>query len=99
MRSLLLGVGVTLLMSSAAQAATDPTLEKVLRQLDAASATFKNTEADLKDEFFERVVRDTTTQYGSVYFLRGAKGTEMGLLIQKPAMKIAVAVVITCVFR
>ncbi len=88
MRRLLLSFGVAVLMTSAAHAATDPALDKVLRQLDAASAKFKNTEADLKDEFFERVVRDTTTQYGSVYFLRGAKGTEMGLLIQKPAMKI-----------
>ena len=33
-------------------------------------------------------VRDTTTQYGSVYFLRGAKGTEMGLSIIKPSVKI-----------
>ncbi len=88
MRRLLLPFAVVLLSCSAAQAAIDPALDKVLRQLDAASAKFKNTEADLKDEFFERVVRDTTTQYGSVYFQRGGKGTEMGLLVQKPAMKI-----------
>ncbi len=88
MRRLFVPFALAILSSPCAHAATDPALDKVLRQLDAASARFKNTEADLKDEFFERVVRDTTTQYGSVYFLRGAKGTEMGLSIIKPSVKI-----------
>ncbi len=77
-----------LVLCSTAHAATDPALDKVLRQLDVAHEKFQNTEADLKDEFYERVVRDTSTQLGSVYFLRGAKGTEMGLLISQPAVKI-----------
>ena len=70
-----------LLTSTAAFAATDPALDKVLRQLDAASAKFQSTEADVKDEFYELVVRDTSTQTGSVYFLRAGGSTEMGLAI------------------
>lgn len=68
-------------LSSSAFAATDPALNKVLRQLDAASVKFQSTEADVKDEFYEKVVRDTSTQTGSVYFLRSGSGTEMGLAI------------------
>ncbi|WP_419803773.1 LolA family protein [Terriglobus sp.] len=69
------------LVSSTSFAATDPALDKVLRQLDAASVKFQSTEADVKDEFYEKVVRDTSTQTGSVYFLRSGDGMEMGLAI------------------
>lgn len=69
------------LCSASASASADPALDKVLRQLDAASAKFQSTEADVKDEFYERVVRDTSTQMGSVYFLRSGGITEMGLAI------------------
>ncbi len=88
MRRLILPFAVAVVCSSLAQAATDPALDKVLRQMDTAAAKFKNTEADVRDDFFERVVRDTTTQFGSVYFLKGPKGTEMGLSITKPSVKI-----------
>ena len=88
MRRVAVVCGVALVCSAVAQAATDPALDKVLRQLDVAAKTFKNTEADVKDEFFQRVVKETETQLGSVYFLRGAKGTEMGLLISTPSVKI-----------
>lgn len=70
-----------LLFAATAHAAADPALDKVLRQLDAASTKFQSAEADVKDEFYERVVRDTTTQNGSVYFLRAGSGTEMGLVV------------------
>ena len=72
---------VLLLSRTVAFAATDPALDKVLRQLDAASVKFQSAEADVKDEFYERVVRDTSTQTGSVYFLRSGGSTEMGLSI------------------
>ena len=70
-----------LLTSTSAFAATDPALDKVLRQLDAASTRFQSAEADVKDEFYELVVRDTSTQTGSVYFLRSGGVMEMGLAI------------------
>ncbi len=70
-----------------AHAATDPALDKVLRQMDVASANFKSAEADLKSEFYERVVRDTSSQTGSIYFLRSAGGTEMGAVFTTPGKK------------
>lgn len=76
-----LATAALVLSSTTAFAATDPSLDKVLRQLDAAATKFQSTEADVKDEFYEKVVRDTSTQNGSVYFLRSGSGTEMGLVI------------------
>ena len=76
-----LATAALVLSSVSSFAAADPALDKVLRQLDAASAKFQSTEADVKDEFYERVVRDTSTQNGSVYFLRSGGSTEMGLAI------------------
>jgi len=73
--------------ATAAHAATDPALDKVLRQLDASSAKFQSAEADLKWDFYERVVRDTTTQTGSIYFLRSGGNTEMGAAILTPSKK------------
>ena len=76
-----LATAALVLSSVSAFAATDPALNTVLRQLDAASTRFQSAEADVKDEFYERVVRDTSTQTGSVYFLRTGGSTEMGLAI------------------
>jgi len=76
------------LVAPAAHAATDPALDKVLRQLDAASTRFQSAEANLKWDFYERVVRDTSSQTGSIYFLRTGSGTEMGAIIATPAKKI-----------
>lgn len=71
-----------------AQAApSGPSLDSVLSQLDAASAKFHSAEADLKWDLFEKVVRDTTTQTGSIYFLRHGNATEMGAVITSPAKK------------
>lgn len=68
-------------------AATDPALDKALRQMDAAAQKFQSAEADMKWEFFERVVRDTTVQSGSIYFLRGKSGMEMGAVVSQPSLK------------
>ncbi len=70
-----------------AHAAADPALDKVLRQLDAASAKFKSAEADVKSDFYQRVVKETETELGTVYFLHQGTGTEMGLMITSPGKK------------
>ena len=70
-----------------AKASADPALDKVMRQLDASSAKFQSAEGDLKWDFFEKVVRDTTTQTGSIYFLKAKGGTEMGAVITSPGKK------------
>ena len=76
-----LACSALLLSTASAFAAADHALDKVLRQLDAASTKFQSAEADVKDEFYERVVRDTSTQTGSVYFLHSGASTEMGLVV------------------
>jgi outer membrane lipoprotein-sorting protein len=78
---------LTLSTLPAAHAAADPAVDKVLRQLDASSAKFQSAEADLKWDFFEKVVHDTSTQTGSIYFLKSKTGTEMGAVITSPGKK------------
>lgn len=85
-RSLVVAV---MLMCASAHAATDVALDKVLRQMDAASAKFKSAEADLRWDFYEKVVRDTTTQTGTIYFLHGKTGTEMGAVIGPKYLRFA----------
>ena len=70
--------------TTSAHAATDPALDKVLRQLDASSLKFQSAEADLQWDMFEKVVRETTSQYGSIYFQRKS-GIEMGALLTNKA--------------
>lgn len=55
-----------------------PALDAVLAQMDTASASFKSARADFKQDYYERIVKDTTTEYGSVYFERSAGSTQMG---------------------
>ena len=67
-----------------AQAPPDAHLNEVLRQLDAASARFHSAEADFHKDLFQRVVKETTTQTGSIYFLKAANGAQMGAIINPP---------------
>jgi len=71
-----------------AHAANSPDLEKVLRQLDAASTKFQSTEADFKWDFYERVVRDTTSQSGDLYIQRKSGQIEMGAVVKSPGRKV-----------
>lgn len=68
-----------------AHAATDPTLDKTLRALDTASAKFQSAEADLRWDQFEKIVRETTSQYGSIYFVRKSSYTETGATLANKA--------------
>ena len=62
-------------------------LEKVLNQMDAAAASFKTAEAEFVWDQYTKVVNETDTQSGKVYFRRSAKETEMAADIAKPAQK------------
>jgi outer membrane lipoprotein-sorting protein len=86
-RFLILATAVFMLSPLMAHAATDPALDKVLRQIDASAAKFQSAEADLKWDFFEKVVRDTSTQTGSIYFVKSKTGTDMGAIITSPGKK------------
>ncbi|NUQ29780.1 MAG: outer membrane lipoprotein-sorting protein [Acidobacteriaceae bacterium] len=56
--------------------------------MDAAAAKFQSATADLRWDNYERVVRETTTQTGIIYFRKKGNATDMGAVIQKPAKKV-----------
>jgi outer membrane lipoprotein-sorting protein len=63
-------------------------LEAVLKQMDAAAAQFRNAEADFKADNYEKVVNETDTQTGKIYFRRTSKGEmQMASQIQSPDEK------------
>jgi outer membrane lipoprotein-sorting protein len=78
------------LFSSVAASGQDasPHLNEVLRQMDAASLKFKSAEADFRKELYQRVIRDTTTQNGSIYFLKSGNALQMGAVFSPPEAKI-----------
>jgi outer membrane lipoprotein-sorting protein len=62
-------------------------LDEVLRQMDAASLKFQSAEADFRWDLYERVVKETTTQTGSIYFKKQGGSTIMGAKIESPTTK------------
>jgi outer membrane lipoprotein-sorting protein len=77
-----------LALFSPAAAQTSPDLEKVLTQLDKASANFKSAEADFQWDQYQKVVNETDVQKGKVYFQRHDHGTLMAADITEPDAKI-----------
>ena len=85
----LLFSGLVLCGSSRAIAQSKPGhLDEVLRQMDAASEKFKSAQADFRWDLYERVVKETTTQKGIIYFMRDGALTQMGAKVLPPAAKI-----------
>jgi outer membrane lipoprotein-sorting protein len=64
--------------------ASSAQLNSVLQQMDKASKDFRSARADFHCDYYERVVRDTTTQTGPIYFLRKGDATQMGLVVMGP---------------
>lgn len=62
-----------------------PQLKNVLKELDAASAKFQRATADFQWDYYERVVHDTTTQKGEIYFEREKGNTDMGAVLIDPS--------------
>jgi len=65
-------------------------LDKVLAQMDAASAKFQNAQADFVWDNYTKVVDDHELQSGTIYFDRSGGQTQMAALIQKPSKKVVV---------
>lgn len=63
------------------------TLPEVLHQMDAASTRFHSAQADFRWDLYERVVKQTTTQNGSIYFVKTGATTQMGAKIDPPYAK------------
>ena len=86
LRSISLSLAAIALLAVPSRAA-DTDLDKVLRQMDAASASFQSAQADFKWDLYERVVKETTSQSGTISFLRKASLTQMAAHILKPSEK------------
>lgn len=84
-RSFLLAAALTLTAPAFAQS---PQLAQVLSQLDAASARFHSARADFRWDYYERVVHDTTTQTGIIYFERSGPSISMGAVVNDPGKKV-----------
>ncbi|MGD0445177.1 MAG: outer membrane lipoprotein-sorting protein [Edaphobacter sp.] len=61
-------------------------LDEVLRQMDEASKKFQSAETDFRWDFYEKVVKETTTQTGAIYFKKDGSSTVMGAKIVTPAI-------------
>jgi len=68
--------------------AQQPNLAKVIAQLDQASTKFQSTQADFEWDTYERVVKETTKQSGTIYFLRKGAETQMGAKFTSPSVQI-----------
>ena len=68
-------------------ASSSADLEKALSQMDTVSAAFKTAEADFVWDQYTKVVNETDTQSGKVYFRRSSKEIEMAADIAQPAQK------------
>jgi outer membrane lipoprotein-sorting protein len=63
-------------------------LESVLTQMDSAAAQFRTAQADFVWDQYQKVVNETDTQKGKVYYRRTGKGeTQMAANIQSPEQK------------
>lgn len=63
-------------------------LEAVLSQMDAAAAQFRTADADFVWDQYQKVVNETDTQKGKIYFRRTGKGdTQMALSVSSPEQK------------
>ena len=63
-------------------------LDAVLRQMDAANLKFQSAEADFRWDLYELVVKETTTQTGTIYFKKQGTTTLMGARVVSPSIKI-----------
>lgn len=63
-------------------------LDEVLRQMDAASLKFQSAEANFRWDTYERVVKETTTQTGTIYFKKESGSTVMGAKLVTPSVKL-----------
>jgi outer membrane lipoprotein-sorting protein len=76
--------GILLAHSAWAQQAE---LEHVLTQMDRTAANFRSTEASFVWDQYQKVVDETDTQRGKVYFRRAGNETEMAADITDPDQK------------
>ena len=80
-------VGLALLSALAAAQQATPTLESVLAKMDDAAAHFQSAQADFVFQEYQRVVDETDTQKGTVYYRKNGKQIEMMADFKEPDRK------------
>ena len=66
----------------------DPTLQAVLKKMDAAAASFSTTQAEFEWDRYEKVINEVDdVQSGTIYYRRAGKEIEMKADIVKPDRK------------
>lgn len=79
---------VTWLVSTPAWPQSSPAgLERVLAQMDAAAKIFRSTEASFVWNQYQKVIDETDTQKGKIYFRRQDNETQMAADIAEPDRK------------
>jgi outer membrane lipoprotein-sorting protein len=68
-------------------AGESPELEHVLAQMDAAARNFKTTEANLVADQYQKVINETDTQKGKIYFRREGGEIQMAADFAEPDKK------------
>ena len=90
-KTFLLTIGILWLLFpgsvGAAQKQEAPTLDSVLKKMDAAAANFQTTQADFVWDQYQKVVDETDTQKGTVYYRKSGKEIEMMADIKEPEQK------------
>jgi outer membrane lipoprotein-sorting protein len=64
-----------------------PELERVLAQMDAAAKSFKTTEASVVWDQYQKVINETETQKGRIYFRREGGEVQMAADFVEPDKK------------
>jgi outer membrane lipoprotein-sorting protein len=88
LKTLVLAALAGCLLSSAASAQSDSAgLERVLGQMDAASRSFKSTEASVVWDQYDKVINETDSEKGKIYFRRESGEVQMAADFVEPDKK------------
>jgi outer membrane lipoprotein-sorting protein len=82
-----IGILWLIVVSCLAQNAPAPTLDDVLKKMDATAASFRSLQADFVWDQYEKVVDDHDLQKGTVYYRRNGQNIEMMAEVRDPAPK------------
>jgi outer membrane lipoprotein-sorting protein len=82
-----IAVPLLLFSLSVLAAAQDKALDSVLKRMDATAATFHAAQADFVWDQYQKVVDETDTQKGTVYYRRAGKDIDMMADIKEPDRK------------
>src|SRR3979490_2791184 len=88
MRTVLKSLVIVWLLAAAAWPQSESAgLDKVLTQMDAAAKNFRTTQASVVSDQYQKVINQTETQKGKIYFRREGGEIQMAADFVEPARK------------